>query len=176
MTKRINGQPDMRYSVNKTFVNKERLFWQKYGCYIISILFGLIAGAILTKTLYDVMNPEILSPINKAVVKEVEAYEIPCDFDPITYIRCKGEKLNMPNQDIMKMIRIAKCESGYNEYAKNPNSTAKGIFQFIDSTWRENCLKDGNVYDFTDNIDCAWKVYKEQNDRPWHSSYSCWNI
>jgi hypothetical protein len=98
-----------------------------------------------------------------------------CDYDAITYIRCAGEKLGMSNKDIMKAIRIAKCESSFEQYAKNPNSTAKGIYQFIDSTWRANCLKDGNVYDFVNNIDCFWKIYKVQGDNPWLSSVKCWN-
>jgi SLT domain-containing protein len=75
----------------------------------------------------------------------------------------------------MKMIRIARAESGFDQYAKNPNSTAKGIFQFIDGTWRANCLKDGNVYNFVDNINCAWKVYQKQGDRPWNASKSKWS-
>lgn len=41
--------------------------------------------------------------------------------------------------------RIAKAESGCDVNAKNPCSTAKGIFQFINSTWQDN--GGGNVWD-----------------------------
>lgn len=177
MTKRKNGLPDMRFKVNHSIEAKEYIFWKKYGVLVCAGILGALAGIILTKSIYDATHKPLLNPkgSGSVIVKQVEAYQTPCDFDPITYIRCKGEQLNMPNQDIMKMIRIARCESGFNQYAKNPNSTAKGIFQFIDGTWRANCLKDGNVYSFVDNINCAWKVYQKQNDRPWHSSIKCWN-
>jgi len=63
---------------------------------------------------------------------------------------------------ISGFIRLARVESGFelDQYAKNPKSTAKGIYQFIDSTWRHYCLEDGNVYDWKDNIDCFYKVLK----------------
>lgn len=33
-------------------------------------------------------------------------------------------------------VRILKCESGLNPSARNSNSSAKGLAQFIDGTWR----------------------------------------
>lgn len=138
------------------------------------VVIGVLVGFYLTNWLWQKANPPQIKPQVLEVVKEAEAHPRYCG-DPISYIRCRGEDLEMPNEDIMKMIRIARCESHFDQYAKNPYSTAKGIFQFIDSTWRSNCLKDGNVYDFVDNINCAWKVYQKQGDRPWKSSIKCWN-
>ncbi|MDI6808182.1 MAG: transglycosylase family protein [Candidatus Eisenbacteria bacterium] len=34
-----------------------------------------------------------------------------------------------------RMLRIAACESGYNYRAQNKHSSARGIFQFLSSTW-----------------------------------------
>lgn len=48
--------------------------------------------------------------------------------------------------------RIADCESDFLPSARNKTSTAKGVYQFIDSTWRNNC--EGNVFDYKDNIKC----------------------
>ena len=78
--------------------------------------------------------------------------------DPLTYIRWKGQQEGFDDYTISSFIRIARVEShdDLNSYAKNPTSTAKGVFQFIDSTWRAYC--NGNVYDFVDNIDCFYKV------------------
>lgn len=120
-------------------------------------------------------SPEAFKQTVEVKAVEVTPIKVACDYDAITYIRCRGEQLGMSNQDITKMIRIARAESNFNQYAKNPNSTAKGIYQFIDGTWRSNCLKDGNVYDFKDNIDCAWKVYQKQGDQPWNASKHIWN-
>lgn len=56
-------------------------------------------------------------------------------------------------------LRIAKCESNFNELAKNKHSSAKGVFQFIDRTWKGYC--SGDVYDYKANIKCFVKLYKK---------------
>lgn len=39
---------------------------------------------------------------------------------------------------VSTMRRIAFCESRFNPRAKNPSSTASGLFQFLDTTWAGN--------------------------------------
>jgi soluble lytic murein transglycosylase-like protein len=46
---------------------------------------------------------------------------------------------------------IAICESTLNPYAKNPNSTAKGLFQFLDGTWSW-IGANGSPYDVDEQI------------------------
>lgn len=48
-------------------------------------------------------------------------------------------------------LRIANCESGFKDTAKNKHSTAKGIYQFIDGTWNWIGAK-GHQYDYRENI------------------------
>ena len=61
--------------------------------------------------------------------------------------------------DTQRLQSIAYCESRYNPLAKNPNSTAKGLFQILDGTWNAyGC--EGDVFDEHDNIVCAIKIYK----------------
>lgn len=66
-------------------------------------------------------------------------------------------------------IRIAKSESHpyLDPYAKNPKSTAKGIYQFIDSTFRENCK--GDVYNWKNNVDCFMDNFN-QHPQWWQES------
>ena len=65
-----------------------------------------------------------------------------------------------------RLIQIAKCESGFNPSAKNPRSSASGIFQIIDGTWRSNgCV--GNVFNAEDNVRCAIKIYQRRGTQPW---------
>jgi hypothetical protein len=45
------------------------------------------------------------------------------------------------------LMRTLDCESGFRYDAKNKNSTASGVAQYIDSTWNDYCVK---VYGFTD--------------------------
>jgi len=114
-----------------------------------------------------ITEPTKVTPTNS--FNEIEGHR-----EPINYIRHRGEELGQSNSDIMKMIRIARCESKFKADAKNPNSTAKGIYQFLNGTWKANC-PNSDVLNFIDNIDCAWKVYQKQGDTPWHSSQACWN-
>lgn len=53
-------------------------------------------------------------------------------------------------------LDLAEIESQLNPTAKNPNSTAKGIYQWLDGSWESFC--DGNVLNYRDNIDCTMKV------------------
>lgn len=48
-------------------------------------------------------------------------------------------------------LRIAKCESTFGRYENNPSSTAKGIYQFTDPTWKF-IKAPGHQYDFKENV------------------------
>lgn len=77
--------------------------------------------------------------------------------------------------------KIALCESGNTEDAKNPKSSASGRFQFIKSTWehygRELWSEDyskKNVFDYNDNSELAWYVFDKYGVGDWQESKSCW--
>lgn len=76
---------------------------------------------------------------------------------------------------------IARCESQNIATADNPDSTAKGRFQFLDGTWKyygqklwgdEWVLKD--PYNYLDNTELAWFVYTNYGTGDWNASISCW--
>lgn len=48
-------------------------------------------------------------------------------------------------------LRIAFCESSYKFDAKNPRGSAKGVYQFIDGTWKYIGAK-GHQFDYEENI------------------------
>ncbi|MFH1052774.1 MAG: transglycosylase SLT domain-containing protein [bacterium] len=56
-----------------------------------------------------------------------------------------------------KGLYIAYCESRLNPLATNSNSTAKGLYQFIDKTWGNYC--EGEVFNPVDNLNCFKKLY-----------------
>ena len=65
----------------------------------------------------------------------------------------------------------AKDDEGiyFNPNAKNPNSTASGVFQFIRGTWNEMC--EGDVFNENDNIRCGVKILSQKNGiRHWEAS------
>jgi len=49
-------------------------------------------------------------------------------------VRCAVAHWSVPG-GIDKALQVGHCESGYNEHAANPYSSASGVFQFISSTW-----------------------------------------
>lgn len=76
-----------------------------------------------------------------------------------------------------RAMKVIKCESGGNPKAKNKNSTATGLFQIIEGTWRSyRC--EGDRTNPSDNIACAWKIYERNGYRfntngGWSASYAC---
>lgn len=78
------------------------------------------------------------------------------------------------------MRGIIKCESGYNQLAKNKRSSAAGFAQFIDGTWKSALRALGydqsiTQYDGEKNIEALAFVLSTQGTRPWNASRSCWS-
>jgi hypothetical protein len=59
--------------------------------------------------------------------------------------------------DFQEALNIAECESELKMRAENPNSSAKGVFQFLHGTWNDYC--EGSVYDYIANIKCFMIIY-----------------
>lgn len=147
-----------------------------------TLLVIFTASAVLFTTIKDEQktSPE---PSGLTMVQEVKADEPSDEYyhqEPLRYIRHRGTELSYSNQDIMTFVRIARAESNFNQYSKNGSSTAKGIYQFIDGTWRAYCLKDGNVYNFVDNINCFYKVLEkdglQRGLNHWNASRNKWGL
>jgi len=74
-------------------------------------------------------------------------------------------------------LRIANCESGFNQSSKNKSSTASGVFQFLASTWSHtDAGKQGlSVFDADANVRTAVSSIAANGTTPWNASRSCWN-
>ena len=74
-------------------------------------------------------------------------------------------------------LRVALCESGYTGSAKNKNSTASGVFQYIASTWRhtEAGLTGLSPFDADANVHMAIKSIASGGISNWAASKGCWN-
>lgn len=79
--------------------------------------------------------------------------------------------------------KIAICESGNIADAKNPNSTASGRFQFLDSSWKYygtklwgDNLKNKDKLNYKDSTDLALYVYNLNGTNDWISSKPCWSV
>lgn len=74
---------------------------------------------------------------------------------------------------------IAQCESGGDARADNPspNSSASGLYQFIDSTWKAYGgstarAKDASV---SEQRRVAERAFAAEGYSPWNASKSCWS-
>lgn len=153
--------------------------------YLGAAVLGGLTGLIFTSWLLNPVNHQKgdLRSLNEVkLVQEVEA-KTPYCFDPISCIRDVGESMGADNKTIMTFIRIAKAEArcntktsktcipdngvsgiGIDPQAKNPNSSARGMFQFLIGTWEDyNC--EGSRTNIEDASKCAFKLYKQQSER-----------
>ncbi len=81
--------------------------------------------------------------------------------------------------DVDRAIRIIRCESRGRAAAKNPRSTASGLFQHLASAWPKRSAKAGwagsDVFDPVANVAvAAWLVYDGGGWSHWNASSSCW--
>lgn len=76
------------------------------------------------------------------------------------------------NYNPKRAVAIAKAESNLIPTAKSKTSSASGIFQFIKSTWNENCT--GDVFNEDDNIKCAVRMLGEGGENHWNASRHVW--
>ncbi len=82
-------------------------------------------------------------------------------------------------EDVDRAIRIIRCESHGRAAAKNPKSTASGLFQHLASAWPRRAAKAGwagtDVFDPVANVAvAAWLVYHGGGWSHWKASSSCW--
>lgn len=73
--------------------------------------------------------------------------------------------------------RIARCESGLNPHAENPRSSASGLFQFIDSTWRSvtGLAPPASAYSVGTQVNAFYDLWDNgRGARHWSPSRHCW--
>lgn len=94
----------------------------------------LLVIAIAMLTILSVSN------INQIYKKAMASEVIYLEALPPTTEQVKEEIVLQAQQfglDANKMLSIAQCESEYVWNAKNPNSTARGVYQYLIGTWEE---------------------------------------
>jgi hypothetical protein len=77
--------------------------------------------------------------------------------------------------DLTKLMRIMDCESGGNPLAKNPGSSASGLFQFLNSTFARWGPRAAAYYGFDhpgvfygfDNVSAAVLLFEAAGPGPW---------
>jgi hypothetical protein len=99
----------------------------------------------------------------------------------IEYREREVARMPLNNEEIIRSIfgseaetalKVAKCESGMNEKARNKTSTARGLFQIMASI---HGVKEKWLYDPMINTMIAKSLYDASGWNPWESSRSCWD-
>lgn len=104
-------------------------------------------------------------PINLYEYKDLES--------KITFLS-KKYKVNK------KLARaILGCEGGFNPNADNPNSSADGHWQFIDSTWKYTMRlmglpENSNKKDEDINLEAGFFLLAKEGTVHWEESRHCW--
>jgi hypothetical protein len=74
--------------------------------------------------------------------------------------------------EILKVI--AQCESGGDPHATSDTSTAKGLLQILDGTWKQfGCT--GDVFNPDDSMRCGIKIATISGLHHWDPSRACWS-
>lgn len=77
--------------------------------------------------------------------------------------------------------RIAWCESQNRPDAKNPHSSASGLFQFLNSSWESygkelwGSTEGKSVFSKKDSTELAYYVASRYGYGSWSSSFACWS-
>lgn len=70
--------------------------------------------------------------------------------------------------DYGDMRSVAWCESRLNPHAQNPHSSARGLFQFLDTTWAHTPYRSFSRDDPHANaLAAGWVVRKDHGWREW---------
>ena len=88
-------------------------------------------------------------------------------------------ELYFEERHVARALRVIRCESGGDPDAKNPRSTASGLFQHLASLWDERSVRAGwagaGVFNPEANIAvAAWLVYEGGGWGHWNPSRHCW--
>lgn len=132
----------------------ERNVCPEHGLILSWPLVLIVIVAAILAAMFVTSHPSITpAPIVEIMApKEEPKEELPAPVqaprDMETMIRWEAATYGI-NPDVA--VAIARCESGLDPYAANPNSTAKGIYQFLDGTW-EAIKAQGHQFDAEENI------------------------
>lgn len=128
------------------------------------VLWGFVAFVLATVALAHISHayadgPHISSDV-QTITDAPPTYHVTVGWEQETTIEAKiraAAKLYNVNPD--KALAIAKCESQLKPNTRNwQGSTAKGIFQFTDPTWKYIGAK-GHQFDVDENIKQFMKWY-----------------
>jgi soluble lytic murein transglycosylase-like protein len=145
------------------------------------LVVGILLGAILNEYKYYLAKPSWAS--QQLWIGTKSSIISPTPAFGATFVEKTSPKAQKSEKDIIiekitaafgseaeNALRVARCESGLNPKAKNPHSSARGLFQIMSSV---HGVSERMLYDTDINIAVAKKLQKEQGWNPWVESSNC---
>lgn len=88
-------------------------------------------------------------------------------------------KLDNPSGQMELLNKIIFCESGWDEKAENPSSSACGLGQIIERTWKNEMRilglpRDSDCLDGEINLKATKSLFAREGVEPWRASEWCW--
>jgi len=137
----------------------EKLLLTACGALMAASLMGAISG------LSAIAARKSIEPVQAVLEAQIELNEQLAarpDICGLIEVVCEGEHTPTIEERIEQAARaygvspvaalaIAGCESSFNPYATNSNSSAKGLYQFTDGTW-DYIQASGHQFDVRENI------------------------
>ena len=95
-------------------------------------------------------------------------------------IRVKNLIIEIWGDDASIGLALAQCESGFQQTVPNQKSTARGVFQFLEGTWKAERTRIGRStdlnlrYDAFENVLTGYSLFQRNGLRqPWAESVGC---
>ncbi len=140
--------------------------------------------AVPERTLHGCQVPLSAATCNRISYRETN----PIELDPYLLV---PESVSSPQDwrplverffavgDVERALDVIACESGGDPNAKNPSSSASGLFQHLASEWDRRAYGAGwyqsDIFDPVANVAvAAWLVYEGGGWSHWSASGRCW--
>jgi hypothetical protein len=133
------------------------------------VFLSFACAALLLGHIERMFETELLSPLSAKEYVTIEK-----EVEKIVYLEPSSveEKIQQVfGKDAKTAIKIAKCESGLNPKAVNKTSSARGLFQIMQS-WHK--IDQKWLFNEDINIEVAHQLFLEQGFGPWKASEHCW--
>lgn len=136
----------------------------------------MLALALITPT--EVVSVQQI-PVTAAVIEEEVVISVNTPQEIEKYIEVEALKKGL---NPVKAQSIAWAESRFIKDAKNGHSTASGIFQFLNGTFSDYCIKKYKLTDSMANkndpkiqTECALRMLKAGGESHWYASRANWH-
>jgi soluble lytic murein transglycosylase-like protein len=99
---------------------------------------------------------------------------VTAEAKPRTDLCAKVVAATWPASLQRRAARVCRCESSGNPNAKNPRSTARGLFQVLAGTWRDYAKAGEDIWNPYDNSTVGHRIQRGQGWGAWEESRGCW--